>query len=486
MSLNGYSLNPEAQEFSISLKKNTSWNILAVDFIPIIGSSSAIKKEEIKEPPKPQKKLYSFSVLFSLRELCTALPQGVVIPELYSKCRSSKNKKKTPPISKDQAFKRPESIFVSSKVLKKAEKPFTEKLKKNTDELEKKQREIRCILNKLTHGNFDKLSKSLVTDFVYNDALLTNLANFLFERATALNFPEIYAQLCRRLRIDFKSIGLSTRFRTAVVEKCRESFYKEDEPLEGDKLMETEFKRRRRLIGNIKFIALLHKEQMIKSDIMYECFDVLLDEKLLSEETLETCITLFKDTCPLLVSINPERVAYYYDLLISFIDNLQFTKRIHFMIQDLIEMKSKIMTPRLQKKIKSPSKITQKVVEEIGENGLNDENKDIIKDLTRTYVNGGDSEYWIPNLKKLIQNNFKYHLEIIEQVLKYGLYEYYKEEFIEKACKLVMIIIKDYNLESNICCKAINLIESDMEEIKTDNPTADKMFSFMKSIFNIE
>ena len=446
--------------------------------------------EEIKEPPKPQKKIYSFSVLFSLKEMNTTLPEGVVIPELYSKNRVSKNKKKNPPPPKEQAFKRPESVFVSSKILKKADKPFTEKVKKGADESEKKSREIRCILNKLTHANFDKLSKSLVTDFVYNNTLLTNLANFLFERATALNFPEIYAQLCRRLRTEFKAIKLSTPFRKAIVEKCRESFYNEDEPLEGDKLMETEFKRRRRLIGNTKFIALLHKEQMIKSEIMYECFDVLLDPKSLSEETLETCISLFKDTCPFLVSLNPEIVNQYYERLIAFI-NSQYPKRIIFMIQDLIDMKNVIMTPRIQKKQKNqlnktPNKVSPSaVVEESEGSGLNDDNKIVIRDVTKTYVSGGSAEDWMPNLKKTIQHNFKYHLEIIVQVLKYGLYEYYHEDKIEKVCKLAKFILAEYNLEQNVIAKAINAIENDMDEIRTDSPKSDNMLAYMKIMFNI-
>ena len=499
MSMNGYSLNPEAQEFSVSsLSLNTGWNLGANDFVPFTPSTSVIKQEEIKEFPKPQKKMYSFSDLFSLKELHRTLPAGVVIPELYSKHHvSTKTKKKHPvhakELPKEPPMKRAESIFVSSSILVKTEHPFTEKVKKTATDLEKKSREIRCILNKLTTGNFDKLCKTLVTDFTYSKELLTNLANFLFERATALNFPELYSQLCRRLRTEFKAINLSTPFRVAIVEKCRESFYREDQPLEADKLMESEFKRRRRLIGNIKFIALLHKEGMIKSEIMYECFDVLLEPKSLSEETLETCITLFKDTCPLLVSSSPEMINQYYDRLVAFMNNPQFSTRIHFMIQDLIETKDKIMIPRKSKVIRTPTKNTPsrisavvvKEVEEVEEATMSDECKSAIKYVTKTYANGGATEDWMPNLTTTVQNNFKFHLEIIVQVLKYGLYEFYKDILIENVCKLALMIVKDYNLEADVIQKAIAVIENDLDEIKTDSPGAGSWLLHMKGFFNI-
>ena len=517
MSMNAYSLNPEAQEFSVSsLDLNTSWNLGANDFVPFAPPPPAIAHEEHKELPKPQKRIYSFSDLFSLRDLHKSLPAGVVIPELYSKHHISTKSKKKHPVHvkeapKDPPIKRAESIFVSSSILVKTEHPFTEKVKKTATDLEKKSREIRCILNKLTTANFDKLCKTLVTDFTYSEELLTNLANFLFERATALNFPELYSQLCRRLRTEFKAINLSTPFRVAIVEKCRESFYREDQPLEGDKLMETEYKRRRRLIGNIRFIALLHKEAMIKSEIMYECFDVLLDPKSLSEETLETCITLFKDTCPLLVSGNPEMINQYYDRLVAFMNNPQFSTRINFMIQDLIETKDKIMVPRTSKVIRSPTKNTptkvskavfreveaeevevkvEKAAEaeaevEVEQAVMGDECKNTIKYVTKIYANGGATEDWMPSLTKTVQENFRFHVEIIVQVLKYGLYEFYKDHLIENVCKLVMVIVKDYNLEQDVIGKAIGAIENDLDEIKTDSPGAGSWLLHMKGFFKI-
>lgn len=490
----GYSLNPFAQEFSVP-SHNPSWNLGASDFVPFTPGPPILKEEEVKESPKEKVFLYSFSFLFSLRDLYKSLPPGVVVPELYSKNRvaSTKSKKKHGPIkehAKDQSFKRAESIFVSSSILVKTERPFTEKLKKTPDELEKKSREIRCILNKLSAGNFDKLCKTLVTDFTYGPELLKNLANFLFERATALNFPELYSQMCRRLRSEFKPLQLSTPFRKAIVEKCQESFYREDGPLVGDKLMETEFKRRRRLIGNIKFIGLLHKESMIKSDIMYECFEVLLDPKSLSEETLETSISLFKDTCPMLVGNNFEKINEYFDRIVAFRNDTLFSTRIHFMIQDLIEMKEKIMVPR-KNYVKSPVKaspIRQNAPvakEDPDESKIHDDFKDKLKVIIKSYVAGNPEDEWMPDLTALIQSNFKFHLEIIVQLLKYGLYEYYKEDQIIIPCRLASLIIKDYNLDQETIQKAITLIEADMDEIRTDSPQSEKMLIHMRNFFNL-
>ena len=499
MSLNGFSLNPDALEFSVPNSISSSWNLTANEFIPFEPSPS-VKEPEAKELPIPKIRTYTLAVLRSLKESNKHLPEGVFIPVFYSKASDYSHKKseafssnnakpmKRSQITKDQPIKRAESIFNSSSILVKTEKPFVEKMKKEADELEKKSREIRCILNKLSQSNFDKLSRDLVTNFVYNDQLLSNLANFLFERATALSFPELYAKLCRRLRNEFKAINLSTRFRKAIVEKCRESFYNEDEPLEKDKLMEAEFKRKRRLIGNIKFIALLLTENMIKAEIMYECFDVLLEPKSLSEETLETCVTLFKDTCPYLVVLSTSNVLEYYDRIVSFRDNSNFSKRLSFMIQDLIDLKDELMIPKplahLIASQKSPSKNPPKTEEapvEEEKNTIEDEVKKKAKKLMRIYSKEGFEEIKV-DLDELVRKNLKFTTEIIIQILKYGLYEYKVNEEILLVWNLAMLIVTNYKLDAQIIQNALVSIENDLEEIKTDSPKSAGMFEYLKTL----
>jgi len=73
--------------------------------------------------------------------------------------------------------------------------------------------------------------------------------------------------------------------------------------MENCEFMDAEYKRRRRLLGNIKFIGLLFKFRVIRSRIMFECFNFLLtdsvingDDGALREEYIETFCHLFRQT----------------------------------------------------------------------------------------------------------------------------------------------------------------------------------------------
>lgn len=52
--------------------------------------------------------------------------------------------------------------------------------------------------------------------------------------------------------------------------------------MESSEFMDAEYKRRRRLIGNIKFIGLLFKFKVLRPRIMFECFNFLLNDSVLN------------------------------------------------------------------------------------------------------------------------------------------------------------------------------------------------------------
>ena len=547
----GYTLNPDAVSFDFvpNFHEKPSWNAGATDFIPYISPNQSTPqvqpappvstsppasnpqstnpsvpshpsqplqsilpnpsilaasptpvppkpdpKPSEADPSKPFRRVYTYEVLISLRESNKQLPEGVVIPDTYSKTgsRSKGNKKGAQPskASGQSGIKRAENQLNTLSILVKTEKPFTEKLKKQADEQERKSREIRSILNKLTDRNFEKLLAEL-TSFEYDNQLLGNLTNFIFERATAMNFPGLYSKLCSSIRKAFKSKNLSSMFRKSIVEKCQECFYNEDNPVESDKLMEAEFKRRRRLIGNIKFIALLHQVKMIKSQIMFECFEVLLEPKTLSDETLETCITLFKDTCPLLVGEFPDDVRKYYDKIIGLMDSPKFCKRIQFMIQDLIDVKEVIMVPRASRQ--PPVKKVEKVEikpevdqeeEKVPEEKLLEEKfKTETWFLTGAYVLNKMEDDWKERFEEVFNKNKNLHVEIIVQVIKYGVYEYHTEEKIKEVCELNKLLMREFHKDRGVINKAISIVQEDLDEIIIDNPHAEKMFLFIKNDF---
>lgn len=487
--MSGYSLNPNAVEFSFPSENSSSWNAQAVDFIPFEPSppspkpSSPPVQVSIPAVQKPLKKIYTYEVLISLRETHKHLPEGVSIPDTYSRTGSkTKNTKKGSQASKASTIKRAENQLNNLSILVKTEKPFTEMVKKQADEHEKKSREIRSILNKLTDRNFDKLLVEL-TSVQYDQQLLGNLTNFIFERATAMNFPKLYSKLCHALRANFKEKNISSIFRKSIVEKCRECFYNEDTPMENDKFMEAEFKRRRRLIGNIKFIALLHQAKMIKSVIMFECFEVLLDAKSLSDETLETCITLFKDTCPVLIGRYPEDIHKYYEKMVGFMNSTLFCKRIIFMIQDLIDVKDQIM-------IASPvrSSPVKKIVQPVRSvptegKGLSDDVKQNIKNLTGMHVQGLAEEGWNERFQEIFVVNQKLHTEIIVQILKHSLYEFITNEKTTNVCGMIKTMVKNYQLDENSVKLAMLDIKKDFGEIMIDSPMSIKCFETMQNEF---
>lgn len=548
----GYTLNPNAVSFDFvpNFDPKQSWNAGATDFIPYIPPSqpasqvqpvpSASPSQSVPNPQpliplvpshpptslqsslpnpsilatsadpvsskpdpsplevdlsKPFRRVYTYEVLISLRDSNKQLPEGVVIPDTYSKTgsKSKGNKKGSQPSksSGQTGIKRAENQLNNLSILVKTEKPFTEKIKKQADEHEKKSREIRSILNKLTDRNFDKMLTELIS-FQYDSQLLGNLTNSIFERATAMSFPSLYSKLCSSLRKSFKASNLSSSFRKSIVEKCRECFYNEDTPVESDKLMEAEFKRRRRLIGNIKFIALLHQVKMIKSQIMFECFEVLLEPKSLSDETLETCITLFKDTCPILVGSFPDDVRKYYDKILGMMDSPKFCKRVLFMIQDLIDVKEAIMVPRAVRqppvkkvvvKLESDEENENENEKENEEDMLEETYKNSIRSLTGIYVKGNMEDDWKEQFKAIFTKNKNFYVEILVQIMKHGLYEYCEEFEITKVCEINKLLVKELNMDAGYIGKAIAIVQNDLNEIKIDSPSSEKLFVFLKNEF---
>ena len=58
-------------------------------------------------------------------------------------------------------------------------------------------REMRIMLNKLSHDNFETLSKKILNDFVITPSLLNELMKIIFMKATTeIAYLEVYVRLC--------------------------------------------------------------------------------------------------------------------------------------------------------------------------------------------------------------------------------------------------------------------------------------------------
>lgn len=514
-SSSGYHLNVKASEFTplaLSSPDFSNLNPHAFAFEPdlyqTVNPSKTEPKDtvlidklnhEIPEEVKTSQIAYPISFLLSLRSLCTSLPPDIHIPDSYSinskKGRKIRKKGKT---HKNNEIKRQDSVFTSCVLLIKTEKPLSEKLKREVSDLEKSSRRIRAILNKLSKENLEKLGNSLVEDFDYNYDLLQELVKFIFERATAQSFADVYANLCGFLTRKFKEKDeeLSKGFKVKIVENCRESFYNEHEPLKECVLMDAEYKRKRRLIGNIKFIGLLFKQRMIKTDIMFECFDVLLRPESISDETIETCCHLFKESASLLAVRQVGKLNEYFDRIAELLDSQSLSKRLIFMIQDIIETKTKLMTPLQKVKSQSSASEESKITRKIGKVKFADEEEDKevsasygqksilkmivsdetkaeLKDVVNHFLADTDFHKAVVKLKNIFGSNLDKSRQLIYQIVKYVICEYTHNSEFDCFCALLSNLLQNYPvLTPEIIETGLVLTIESLSDIQLDSPNA--------------
>lgn len=89
-------------------------------------------------------------------------------------------------------------------------------------------REIRILLNKLSKGNFDNVSKKLINDFQYTPSILKELMKIIFMKATTEStYLELYVQLCKQLFRKFNDKdNKEMNFKNLLLMKCQKQFLK--------------------------------------------------------------------------------------------------------------------------------------------------------------------------------------------------------------------------------------------------------------------
>lgn len=83
-------------------------------------------------------------------------------------------------------------------------------------------REIRILLNKLSKGNFETVSKRILNDFQYTPSILKELMKIIFMKATTENtYLELYVHLCKLLFRKFNDKeNKEMNFRNLLLMKC--------------------------------------------------------------------------------------------------------------------------------------------------------------------------------------------------------------------------------------------------------------------------
>ena len=89
-------------------------------------------------------------------------------------------------------------------------------------------RELRILLNKLSKGNFETVSKKILNDFQYSPSILKELMKIIFMKATTEStYLELYVQLCKQLFKRFADKeNKEMNFKNLLLMKCQKQFLK--------------------------------------------------------------------------------------------------------------------------------------------------------------------------------------------------------------------------------------------------------------------
>ena len=347
-----------------------------------------------------------------------------------------------------------------------------------------KSRKIRLILNKVTEENFEKLVVDLTTSFQYNIKLLNELIRLVFDRATSGNFSELYSKICSYfyIRLKLQSHATYKAFKKCLNEKCDTILSLSDQ----------------KLVPFAKFLALLFKEKLIKSMIIYQFLEISVSENSL-EIQIEAACYIIQILSPFLVSTNYDKIEKTIRHLSSL--NFQvYSKKIQFLILDILETKEVLLTPvaQSQSNYGTPYKDTKHLVRAAGKGvrfanisefqpvqckqtkrilkqGVSEEVKAVLRESVSDYMGGKTS---LNKCKEIFQNCEKKERQLINQIFKYSLTQYDHEHEFIKICEMIVCISEEIAKKEVIETGLMYTVEA-INDIKLDSPLAEKHLTFI-------
>eukprot|EP00050_Salpingoeca_kvevrii_P018890 m.79697 g.79697 ORF g.79697 m.79697 type:complete len:1630 (+) comp8190_c3_seq1:211-5100(+) len=258
---------------------------------------------------------------------------------------------------------------------------------KTNDAFEATLKEALAILNKLTVEKFDKLStklidlgrqlprpvaipddldaekkKQLETENEKKTRYLSSFIDRIFTKAIDEPFfCSMYAALCRVMHGAATKDGtpILPEFRRLLLGRCQREFERnrdadenadkaEDKPEQTDaEKAEEDYaaaKQKRHMLGNIKFIGELYKNNLLRVDVVHkECIQRLLDsaEKKHEEDVIE-CLCKLIQTCGERLDSDPDGVKKmdeYMARLEKLSSGKSIPSRIKFMILDVLDLR---------------------------------------------------------------------------------------------------------------------------------------------------
>jgi len=161
-------------------------------------------------------------------------------------------------------------------------------------ELQRVERAVKSILNKLTRERFEKLYAQLLDCLAQTGCrteVIKIIAREVFAKALVQhNFIEMYADVCERLHAELH--GVKDTFRRALLEQCQKSFNDHLDPpridsnLDYEEKFEELMRYKTKMLGNVRLIGELLVRRMLSGRVLFLITDELLSID--SEEALET------------------------------------------------------------------------------------------------------------------------------------------------------------------------------------------------------
>uniref|UniRef100_A0A914CNY3 MIF4G domain-containing protein n=1 Tax=Acrobeloides nanus TaxID=290746 RepID=A0A914CNY3_9BILA len=260
------------------------------------------------------------------------------------------------------------------------------------DEKEKKRKEIRGILNKITPSTFEDLKDEFIGLKLYEDeSTLPMIVDLIFDKIVAKpQFVSLYSTLCKIQTEEEEKVQNSTRsFRLAIIKKCQMTFERTtnnstEEAIEStqkeideeakkeekdekklkklqEKLEVLQGKEKRHMFGAIRLISELYRHMLLTDNIIQWCVVYLIMQYQTSNDDLyiEYLVHLIEIVGPIYEKrkastpvAQPQQLCQQTSLSLSkLLDQLDLLKwqvstRIRVAIMDLIELKNNNWAPR--------------------------------------------------------------------------------------------------------------------------------------------
>lgn len=347
-------------------------------------------------------------------------------------------------------------------------------------DLDVKSRKIRLVLNKVTEDNFERLGLELVTGFQYNFKLLAELVRLIFDRAVVRNFAGLFSNTCAYFYAQMKQQNkeVSRAFKQGINQKCEAQLSQNSESL----------------VPLSKFIGLLYKEKLVKCMVVFQFFEVSMKQTS-SDCQLEAAFYLLRLLSPHLAYSNLERLEKVFTDLSS-LSTERLSKKIQFLILDLVENKTTLTSPtplrqKSSENAMSHTKKTGKIVsfgsvsefqqvqcgnsKRILKQNVSEETKTILREAVGEHVIGKKN---LEVIKEIFKNNKNKERQLVNQTFKYALIHYDREQEFLKVCDLVVQVTEAIGKKEVIETGIMYTVEA-IQDIKLDSPMASEHLTFI-------